>query len=261
MLLKDKVVVVSGIGPGLGQELAFASAREGARVVLAARTQGFLDEIEAKLREGGCETLAVSTDISDRAQCKALIDAAVAKFGGVDVLINSAYSPGRFALFEDSDLDDWRKTMDVNLFGSLNLSQEVVPHMKKRGGGSIVMVNSMVQKKPIDYQSGYATSKGALSAAAKMLAKELGRHNIRVNSVFMGWMWGPPVEGFVNGSAKSRGIPAEQVVSEITEAIPLGFIPDDADCANAVIFFASDMSRVITGAGLDVNGGEFMPPD
>ncbi|MFP8881907.1 MAG: SDR family oxidoreductase [Myxococcota bacterium] len=260
MLLKDKVVIVSGIGPGLGQELAFASAREGARVVLAARTQSFLDEIEAKLRESGTETLSVSTDIANRDQCKALIDATVAKFGGVDVLINSAYTPGRFALFEDSDLDDWRKTMDVNLFGSLNLTQEVVPHMKKRGGGSIVMVNSMVQKKPIDYQSGYATSKGALGAAAKMLAKELGRHKIRVNSVFMGWMWGPPVEGFVNGSAKSRGITAEQVISEITEAIPLGFIPDDADCANAAMFFASDLSRVITGAGLDVNGGEFMPP-
>ena len=260
MLLKDKVVIVSGIGPGLGQELAFASAREGAKVVLAARTQSFLDEIEAKLRESGTETLSLSTDIADRTQCKALIDATVEKFGGVDVLINSAYSPGRFALFEDSDLDDWRKTMEVNLFGSLNLSQEVVPHMKERGGGSIVMVNSMVQKKPIDYQSGYATSKGALSAAAKMLAKELGRYKIRVNSVFMGWMWGPPVEGFVNGSAKSRGISAEEVVSEITAAIPLGVIPDDADCANAVMFFASDLSRVITGAGLDVNGGEFMPP-
>ena len=173
--------------------------------MLAARTQSFLDEIEAKLAESGTETLSVSTDISDRAQCKALVDATVAKFGRVDVLINSAYTPGQFALFEDSDLDDWRKTMEVNLFGSLNLSQEVVPHMKTGGGGSIVMVNSMVQKKPIDYQSGYATSKGALSAAAKMLAHELGRHKIRVNSVFMGWMWGPPVEGFVNGSAKIRG--------------------------------------------------------
>jgi len=260
MLLQDKVVIVSGIGPGLGQELAFASAREGARVVLAARTQAFLDEIEARLRADGAETLAIPTDIADREQCRALVAATVERFGRVDALINSAYTPGRFALFESSDLDDWRKTMDVNLFGSLNLSQEVVPHMKRQGGGSIVMVNSMVQKKPLDYQAGYATSKGALSAAAKMLAKELGRYRIRVNSVFMGWMWGPPVESFVNGSARSRGVAVDQVISEITEDIPLGIIPDDADCANAVIFFASDLSRVITGAGLDVNGGEFMPP-
>ncbi len=259
MLLKEKVVIVSGIGPGLGQELAFASAREGAHVVLAARTQSFLKGIEDRIRGDGARTLAVATDIGDRSQCQRLVDATMEEFGRVDVLINSAYTPGKFALFEETDLDDWRRTLEVNLFGSLNLTQEVVPHMKKQGGGSIVMVNSMVQKKPIDYQSGYATSKGALGTAAKMLAKELGRYNIRVNSVFMGWMWGPPVEGFIEGSAKSRGITTQAAIAEITQNIPLGIIPDDADCANAALFFASDLSKVVTGAGLDVNGGEFMP--
>jgi NAD(P)-dependent dehydrogenase (short-subunit alcohol dehydrogenase family) len=259
MLLKEKVVIVSGIGPGLGQELAFASAREGAHVVLAARTQSFLKGIEDRIRGDGARTLAVATDIGERSQCRRLVDATMEEFGRVDVLINSAYTPGKFALFEETDLDDWRRTLEVNLFGSLNLTQEVVPHMKKQGGGSIVMVNSMVQKKPIDYQSGYATSKGALGTAAKMLAKELGRYNIRVNSVFMGWMWGPPVEGFIEGSAKSRGITTQEAIAEITQNIPLGIIPDDADCANAALFFASDLSKVVTGAGLDVNGGEFMP--
>lgn len=259
MLLSEKVVIVSGIGPGLGQELASAAAREGARVVLAARTRSFLAEIEARIRSDGGRTLAVPTDIADRGQCRRLVDATIEEFGRVDALINSAYTPGKFTLFEDADLDDWRRTLEVNLFGSLNLTQEVVPHMKEQGGGSIVMVNSMVQKKPIDYQGGYATSKGALGAAAKMLAKELGRYNIRVNSVFMGWMWGPPVEGFIEGSARSRGITSEEAIAEVTQNIPLGIIPDDADCANAALFFASDLSKVVTGAGLDVNGGEFMP--
>ncbi len=74
----------------------------------------------------------------------------------------------------------------------------------------------------------------------------------------MGWMWGPPVEGYVNGQAEALGVPKEQVIAEITKDIPLGIIPDDADCANAVVFLASDLARVITGAGLDVNGGELM---
>jgi NAD(P)-dependent dehydrogenase (short-subunit alcohol dehydrogenase family) len=90
------------------------------------------------------------------------------------------------------------------------------------------------------------------------MAKELGAFGIRVNSVCMGWMWGPPVEAYVNGMAKGRGVSVEDVVSEITAEIPLGIIPDDADCANACIFFASDLSKVITGASLDVNGGEYM---
>lgn len=258
MLLKDKVVIVSGIGPGLGQELAYASAREGAHVVLAARTESFLEQVESQIRKDGGRVLSVPTDVSDRDQCRRVVEATLGEFGRVDALINSAYSPGKFTLFEQADLDDWRHTLEVNLFGAMQLCQEVVAPMKAQGGGSIVMINSMVQKKPLAFQAGYATSKGALGVAAKMLAKELGAHGIRVNSVYMGWMWGPPVEGFVNGAAKSRGITPDEVIAEITEHIPLGIIPDDADCANAAIFFASDLSRVITGASLDVNGGEFM---
>jgi NAD(P)-dependent dehydrogenase (short-subunit alcohol dehydrogenase family) len=125
------------------------------------------------------------------------------------------------------------------------------------GKGSIVFVNSMIQKKPLPTQSGYASSKGALTAAARMLAKELGPYGIRVNSTFMGWMWGPPVEGYVEYLV-SQGRTREDVMGEITKDIPLGIIPDDADCANAVVFLASDLARVITGAQLDVNGGEMM---
>ena len=98
--------------------------------------------------------------------------------------------------------------------------------MKTNGGGSIVFVNSMIQKKPLATQSGYATSKGALTVAARMLAKELGAHRIRVNSTFMGWMWGPPVESYVN-YAVSTGQDRDAVIAEITKDIPLGIIPDD----------------------------------
>jgi NAD(P)-dependent dehydrogenase (short-subunit alcohol dehydrogenase family) len=258
-MLSDKVVIVSGIGPGLGQELAFAAGREGAHVVLAARSEPFLREIEARTRKLGARTLVVPTDITDRAQCARLVEASVAEFGRVDALINSAYTGGEFAPFEKADLGEWRRTMDVNCFGTLALSQEVVPQMKAQGGGAIVMINSMVQKKPLPTQGGYALSKGALHIATKILAKELGAHGIRVNGVFMGWMWGPPVEGYVKQAAQQQNLTERELIAGITREIPLGFIPDDADCANAAIFLASDYARVITGASLDVNGGEFMP--
>jgi NAD(P)-dependent dehydrogenase (short-subunit alcohol dehydrogenase family) len=115
----------------------------------------------------------------------------------------------------------------------------------------------MIQKKPLPTQSGYASSKGALTAAARMLAKELGPFGIRVNSTFMGWMWGPPVQGYVEMMAQ-MGRSRDEVIADITKDIPLGVIPDDADCANAVAFFASDLASVITGGELNVNGGEFM---
>jgi NAD(P)-dependent dehydrogenase (short-subunit alcohol dehydrogenase family) len=239
VLLKDKVSILSGIGPGLGQELAYVFAREGAHVVLVARTQAKLEEVQAKIAQDYPEvrTLVCPTDISDKEQTQLLVDATMAEFGRIDVLVNSAYVPPAFTMFEDADLNDWRKSFDITVFGTLQLTQQVVPAMRAGGGGSIVFVNSMIQKKPLPTQSGYATSKGSLTIAARMLAKELG-----------------PYVNYSVSSGRSR----EEVIAEITKDIPLGIIPDDADCANAVAFLASDLARVITGAELNVNGGEVM---
>ncbi len=257
MLLDGKVSIISGIGPGLGQELAYVFAREGSDVVLAARTESKLQEVADRIAEQWPErkALVCPTDISDPAQTKRLVDATIAEFGRVDALVNSAYVPPPFTMFEEADFADWRRSFDVTVFGTLELTQQVIPHMRAAGGGSIVFVNSMIQKKPLPTQSGYAVSKGALTIAARMLAKELGPDKIRVNSTFMGWMWGPPVEGYVDYAA-AQGRDRDEVIAEITKDIPLGIIPDDADCANAVAFFASDLANVITGAELNVNGGE-----
>ena len=116
----------------------------------------------------------------------------------------------------------------------------------------------MIQKKPLPTQSGYATLEGRAHRRrphARQGARR--RTGIRVNSTFMGWMWGPPVEGYVE-YAVPMGRTRDDVIAEITKDIPLGIIPDDADCANAVAFLASDLASVITGAELNVNGGEFM---
>jgi len=262
MLLKDKIVIVSGIGPGLGIELSTLCAKEGAAgVAVCARTASKLDEAEAAIRAEGLDTpvLKVPTDVSDRAQCDALVAKTVERFGRVDVLINSAYVPGQFTPVESADMDDWRKTMDVNLFGTMNLSQAVIPTMKKQGKGAMVMVNTMVTRKPLAYQAGYGASKAALISATSHLALELGRYGIRVNSTFMGWMWGPPVETYMQMEAKRNNTTVEAMRKAVARNIPLGDIPEDGDCAKAVIFLASDYACAVTGACLDVNGGEFMP--
>jgi NAD(P)-dependent dehydrogenase (short-subunit alcohol dehydrogenase family) len=258
MILKDKVVVVSGIGPGLGQELAYGAAEEGAKVVLAARTESKLKEVEAEIKSQGGEVISVITDITSLESCQNLVEETVSKFGKVDCLLNSAYRPGNFTEFDQGDMEDWKETMNTNYFGTMQLTLEAVKQMKIQKSGSIVMINSLITKKPLQTQGGYAASKGALTASTKILAKELGPHGIRVNAVYMGWMWGPPVEGYVNETAKAMNIDAETIIKGITKDIPLGIIPDDRDCANAALFLASDLAKVITGANLDVNGGEFM---
>jgi len=262
MLLKDKVVVVSGIGPGLGQELSTLAAREGAAaVVMAARTPAKLDTAEAEIRDLGLDTpvLKLPTDIADAQQCAALAERTVAEFGRIDVLFNSAYDPGAFEPIESADLAGWRRAMDVNFFGTMQLTQACVPGMKAAGGGAIVMIATMVEHKPLATQGGYGSSKSALRSATKHLALELGQYNIRVNSAHMGWMWGPAVEGYFAWQSQETGQSVDELKADVTRNIPLGVIPDDGECAKAAVFLASDYANVVTGAALDVNGGEFMP--
>lgn len=262
MLLKDKIVIVSGIGPGLGQELSTLAAKEGAAgVVLAARTQAKLDTAEQEIKELGLSTqvLKVPTDIADADQCRELAEQTVAAFGRIDVLFNSAYDPGSFEPIAEADLSGWRRSMEVNFFGTMQLTQACIPHLRAAGGGAIVMIATMVEHKPLATQGGYGATKSALRAATKHLALELGGDNIRVNSAHMGWMWGPAVEGYFDWQASTSGRPKEELIAEVSRSIPLGSIPDDADCAKAAVFLASDYAAAVTGAALDVNGGEFMP--
>ena len=249
-LVDGKTCVVSGVGPGLGQAIAKALAREGGRVVLAARSKDFLQEVAAEIGDPD-RAVVVPTDVTDRDACEALIEAA----GTVDVLVNSAFRPDVFQPFERADLDDYRGIFEVNVWGSLQLTQAALPAMKERGG-SIVFVNSMVVRKGGRLQTGYAASKGALLAAARSLALELGRYRIRVNSVVPGWMLGPPVEQYLEFQAQKQGRSRDDILGDLGRETALGAIPTQEDCAEAVVFLASDLSRSMTGQAIDVNGGE-----
>lgn len=261
MLLKDKIVVISGIGPGLGVKLAVEAAREGAAgVVLAARSAPKLDDAEERIRAlgTGCQVLKVATDIAKPDQCQRLAEQAMARFGRIDALVNSAYTAGNVTEpIESADLDGWRAVFETNLFGTMNLTLAVVPHMKQTGG-AIAMINSMVIRQALPGQAAYAASKGALATSVKYLAKELGQYGIRVNSVLMGWMWGAPVQGFIPHMAAAQNMSEQEVIAQVAARIPVGHIPTDDDCAKAALFMVSDYARAITGAALDVNGGEFM---
>jgi NAD(P)-dependent dehydrogenase (short-subunit alcohol dehydrogenase family) len=255
-LLRDKVCIVSGVGPGLGRQAARALAAHGGRLVLAARRQASLDEVAEEVRGIGAEVITVPTDITKPEQCAALIARATEEFGGVDVLVNNAFRFDAFQSFEAVDLALWRKIMDVNLFGSLQMTRAALPSMQGRGGGSVVMVASMVARQPQPVQGGYAISKGALLTATRVLAYELGPSGVRVNAVVPGWMSGPSVDIYVQMTSEGRGIPAQEVMDELNERVPLGRIPSDEEVAGSIVYLASDLSAAMTGQAIDTNGGE-----
>jgi NAD(P)-dependent dehydrogenase (short-subunit alcohol dehydrogenase family) len=258
MLLENRIAIVSGIGPGMGRDIALAFAREGADLALGARSAEYVESVAKEVRALGRRALALPTDITSPADCARLVGAAEEELGGVDVLVNNAYHPGTYELFESGDLERWRAPLEVNLLGSLRLTQEAVPRLKRRGGGSVVFVNSMIVREVLPTMASYAASKGALLAAAQGLARELGPHKIRVNSVLPGYIWGATLEGYFKAQAAARKVTPEQVYGEVAVKIALGRIPTSEEIVGAVVFFASDLARAITGQTLDVNGGQVM---
>lgn len=262
MLLNNKVVVISGVGPGMGQALARIAAAEGASVILAARNGAFLEEVRNDIVANGGKAIAVPCDVSDEAQCVALAERAAEAFGGrIDGLVNSAYYHGDWSVVENSDTADFAKAFDVNCLGALRLTRACIPYL--RDGGAVVNVSTMATVRPFggDYgmEMGYAVAKGGLNTLGKYMASDLGRYGIRVNTCRMGWIHGAPVDEHIQ-SQVDAGHTRDEVVAGITRDIPIGIIPPENDCARAVLMMISDYSRVVSGASLDVNGGQWMAP-
>jgi NAD(P)-dependent dehydrogenase (short-subunit alcohol dehydrogenase family) len=260
-LLAGRVAIVSGVGPGLGQANAKALAREGATVVLAARSAEYLAQTADEIVASGGNAIAVPTNITKRDECDAIAARCLDEFARLDVVVNNAFRASGFQSFEAADLARWRKIHDVNVWGSLELTQACVPALKstaaEHGDASVVFILSMSQRKIRADEIDYSSSKGALRTAMQGMAYELGPAHVRVNAVAPGWIGGPSVEMYLGWMAQERGVDVSVIVAEREAEIPLREIPPQDDIANAVVFFASPWSRVITGQTLDVNGGEY----
>lgn len=259
MIVRDKVVVVTGVGPGLGSEVARLALRDGARVVLGARREKKLAAIASALDPTGERIAYRATDITDADQCEALMQTAGERFGGVDAIVQVAAFDALFGTLQTTSAEDWMKSMQANVVGNMQIARAAVPHMRVRGGGAIVLIGSQsMWLPPAMAQIAYAAAKGALVAAMKHMVVELGPDRIRVNMVVPTYMWGPPVQMFVDWQATERKVDKQVIIDEITARMPLGEIPADEDVAEACLFFCSDRARMITGETLLVNAGEMM---
>jgi NAD(P)-dependent dehydrogenase (short-subunit alcohol dehydrogenase family) len=256
-LLAGKVLVVSGVGPGLGAQVALAAANEGAAVVMGARNASLIETLAADITSGGGRAAWATCDVTQEEQCAALVAIACERFGGVDCVVNNAYMSGPLDIpIEHADFDVWRQVFDVNLYGSLQMVRATLPALRRRGGGSIIFVGSQIVRRVFAGRGPYAASKAALLTAAQVLAREVGADNIRVNSVLPGRMWGPPLEAYYRRQAEADGVSTDEAIAAASDMIALGRIPTDEECAGAVLFLASDLAVAMTGQTVDVNGGE-----
>ncbi|MEX0767185.1 MAG: SDR family oxidoreductase [Microthrixaceae bacterium] len=273
MMLEGKTALVTGIGPGMGRDISLALAREGADVILVARSEKVVPGVLAEVESLGRRAFGVYGNIAKVEECLRIAEeaeVAVQQLGGdrsgVDILINSAFHGGEHVRFEDADLQRWRRPVDINYFGTLQLTQAMLPLLKTASARTtdarIIMINTM-SVHHIEAQAGsYAGSKAALGAVTKTLAQELGVYGIRVNAVHPGYIWGDSVKMYFEWQAEARGGGAtwQDIYDERAAETALGYLPHSSEIAGAVVFFASPLASCVTGAALPVNSGHWMPP-
>lgn len=255
MLLKDKVAVITGGGRGIGRAIALAYAREGARLVLAARGIDGLEETRRAVADLGGEALVIPADISDIESVAALAQQVREHFGRVDILVNNSGIAGPTAPLWEITPDDWDATFAVNVRGTFLCCRAFLPTIIAQSSGSIIIIGSMTGKRPLLGRTPYSASKLALVGLARTLAWETGPYGIRVNVISPGPVEGERIEMVIRKQAEVKGISIDEARQAFLRDSPLGRLVPAQDVAAAAVFLASDRASSITGEDLNVSAG------
>jgi NAD(P)-dependent dehydrogenase (short-subunit alcohol dehydrogenase family) len=255
-LLDDRVAIITGASKGIGRALSLRFAREGARVVCAARSADLVKETAARIEGAGGRAIAVACDAAVEDDVRRLVATGVQAFGRIDTLVNNAGDGGPTKRVQDYLMEDWRYTIDSCLTSSYLCIRFVVPEMLKAGGGAIVNISSGAGRRGLPYRIGYCSAKAGQVGMTYGMALELAPHNIRVNCVAPGAVEGDRIDRVIAGQAEVRGISVEKMRQAMIERAPLRRMVTADDIVDATVFFCSDMARSISGQVLAVNAGE-----
>ncbi|WP_221176481.1 SDR family oxidoreductase [Nocardioides marmorisolisilvae] len=255
-LLKGKVIVVSGIGPGLGRSLAIEAARMGADLVLASRTEARLDELAKEVAEFGVRAVTVVTDVTDEDSRVNLRDKTLEAFGRVDCVINNAFAIPPMDPITTIDPRKLAKVNETNVFAPLRLSALFADALSE-SKGSIIMLNSCVSFSSQPEYAGYKLSKGTLAHLASSLATELGPRGIRVNSVAPSYIYEDVNRGYFDFLGAVESKTHEEVYAEKAAPTDLKRLASSEEVARGTLFLASDLASAVTGQMLTIDCGEF----
>ena len=253
--LQGKKALVTGGGVGIGESIALAFAWEGADVAIASRNTANLEGVAAKIREMGRTALAITADIAEEDEVKAMVEKTMLEFGRIDVLVNNSGIPGRFLDVSEMDLADWNQVLAVNITGTMLCSREALRDMRARKSGNIINISSMAGKRVTPKRSSYVSSKFAMHGFTLTLAQEVGPDNIRVNCICPGATEGDRIERVINAFVESSGRSYEEVRKRLESRASLRRMVTPEEVAECAVFFASEESSGMTGQIVDVSAG------
>lgn len=249
-LLQGKTAIVTGAASGMGKAIAKLFADQGAQVVLADLNKAAAQQVAQELPEG--KGHAVQTDVADDQSVAAMIQETITVFGSIDVLVNCAGVPQAFTPIEELSLEQWDKIMSVNAKSIYLTTRHVVPHMKAASKGSIINIASIAGIRARPGLNAYCASKGAAIMLSKALAIELAPNQIRVNVINPGPAETPMLGKFISGDEDQVEAGKKDI---FISSVPLGMLIQPEDIAQAALYLASDLSKIVTGEVMNVDGG------
>jgi NAD(P)-dependent dehydrogenase (short-subunit alcohol dehydrogenase family) len=256
--LQGKVAIVTGAARGIGSVVCDYLAEDGAHVALAGRDEDALRARAAGLDEAfpGRDSLPVPCDVTDEGQVQAMVSTAARRFGGIDILVNSAGGTGPIETpAQDYPAEEFRRILDLNVIGTFLPCKHAIPHLITRGGGRIVNIAGTSGLRGYRNRSGYSSSKWAVRGLTRTLALELGPHGITVNDVCPNVTHGGRMDRIVAEKARATGRAPEEVYADFAAQTALGRFVEEADVAAAIRFLVSPGAANITGHDIPVDAG------
>lgn len=252
--LVDKVALVCGSSRGLGRAIVEALAAEGAHVALCARDEVSLDAAVVALEESGARTFSVAADLAVAGEPRRVVEACVAEFGRLDILVTNSGGPppGSLASFSR---DEWRHATALLLDSVVEATTAALPGMRDRGWGRILCVTSIAAKRPVDNLLLSSTLRPAVAGFAHSLAREVARDGVTVNTILPGYTRTQRVEELDRAEAREEGVSAAVVRARIEDEIPMGRLGEPEEFAALAAFLVSERAGYITGAAFAVDGG------